>query len=84
VSVGAGQAGSNVTCDCGLEIRVPNLSKLRELSGKAPYESSTADTIQGMVERGELPEGGQCAFSGEETVVFINLAIVVPPQKAPD
>jgi hypothetical protein len=31
-----------------------------------------------MVERGELPDGGQCAFSGEATVDFINLAIVVP------
>jgi hypothetical protein len=51
---------------------------LRQRAGIAPYESSTADTIQGMVERGELPEGAVCAFSGAPTGDVLYLFIVVP------
>jgi hypothetical protein len=72
------QAGSNITCECGGEVRVPSLSQLRELSGSAPYESSVADTIQGMIERGELPEGEVCALSGEPTQDVLHIWIVVP------
>jgi hypothetical protein len=78
VPVGAGQAGSMVACDCGCEIRVPSLSRLREQSGIAPYESGTADTIQGMVERGELPAGEVCAWLGDQTLDVVYLSIVVP------
>ena len=78
VGVRSSQAGSRLTCDCGSEIRVPSLSKLRELSGIGAYESSTVDTIQGMVERGELPEGDVCTVSGEPTRDVLILWIVVP------
>jgi hypothetical protein len=67
-----------IRCDCGSEIRVPSLSSLRELSGIAPYESSVLDTIQGMVERGELPEGEVCAFCGEPTLDTLGVHVVVP------
>jgi hypothetical protein len=51
---------------------------LRELSGIAPYETSVLDTIQGMVERGELPEGEVCAFCGEPTIDTLGVHVVVP------
>jgi hypothetical protein len=76
--VNRSQAGETVACECGSEIRVPSLSKLRELSGIAPYESSTLDTIQGMVERGELPAGETCALSGSPTLDTLELRVVVP------
>jgi hypothetical protein len=72
------QAGSTITCACGGEVRVPSLSQLRERSGSAPYESSVADTIQGMVERGELPAGDVCALSGVPSQDVLHIWIVVP------
>jgi hypothetical protein len=78
VPVQRSQAGENVTCECGSEFRVPSLSKLRELSGIAPYESSVLDTIQGMVERGELPAGDVCALSGTPTRDTLDVSVVVP------
>ncbi len=78
VGVRASQAGMNVTCDCGAEIAVPSLSKLRELSGIDPYESGTMDTIRRMIKRGELPAGDVCAFSGEPTQDVLDLLVTVP------
>ncbi len=65
--VQAGQAGSTIKCPCGAEVRVPSVSKLRELAGKAAYESGVIDTIHGMIERGDLPAGKVCAVSGKST-----------------
>lgn len=65
--VQAGQAGSTLRCQCGAEVQVPSVSKLREMAGKAAYEVGVIDRINGMIDRGELPAGGVCAVSGNST-----------------
>jgi hypothetical protein len=67
VKVELSQAGGETTCQCGQTIRIPSLSKLRELSGKGAYEAGIIDTINRMVASGELPGGDRCAVSGEPT-----------------
>jgi hypothetical protein len=49
ISVQASQAGTTIPCDCGATLRVPRLSRLRELAGQGAYESGTIDTIQRML-----------------------------------
>lgn len=61
-------AGMNVTCECGASVPVPSLGRLRELAGRHPYEVSTVDVIAGMIERGDLPAGDQCAVLGGPTL----------------
>lgn len=65
--VQAGQAGSTLKCQCGADVRVPSVSKLREMAGKSAYEVGVIDRINGMIDRGELPAGGVCAVSGKNT-----------------
>jgi hypothetical protein len=67
LAVQAAQAGTTIACRCGAQVKVPSLSRLRELAGEQPYEASTIDVILGMLKRGELPAGGRCAISGEPT-----------------
>jgi hypothetical protein len=67
VLVELSQAGGETTCRCGQTIRIPSLSKLRELSGKGAYEAGIIDTIQRMVASGELPAGDRCVVSAEPT-----------------
>jgi hypothetical protein len=78
VPVRASEAGSSVPCDCGRELRVPPLSKLRELSGADPYESSTIDTIRRMIREGALPPEENCAVTGEPTREVLMLTIKLP------
>jgi hypothetical protein len=75
LAVQASQAGTTTTCGCGAQVKVPSLSKLRELSGQHAYETSTIDVIQGMLGRGELPEGNHCAVSGEATDDVVELYV---------
>jgi len=78
IAVAASQAGSTVRCDCGADIRVPSLSRLRESVGQDRYESSKSDTIRRMIKTGELPGSGPCAVSRKPTDDVIELDIVVP------
>jgi hypothetical protein len=78
VTVAASEAGSSVHCDCGAPINVPSLGRLREMLGKAPYESGPADMIRRMVQTGELPAGRTCAVSGKPTDDVLELEILVP------
>ena len=72
----AGDAGRHeVLCRCGAQVKVPSLSKLRELAGQHAYEASTIDVIHGMLQRGELPAGGPCAVSGEPTEDVVELHV---------
>lgn len=73
--VQAGQAGSTLKCDCGAEVRVPSISKLRELAGKSAYEVGVIDQIGGMIDRGELPFGGVCAVSGKSTGDVMDICV---------
>ena len=65
VLVELSQAGGETACQCGQTIRIPSLSKLRELSGKGAYEAGIIDTIHRMVASGELPAGDRCVVASE-------------------
>lgn len=78
ITVAGSQAGSTVMCGCGAEVKVPSLSRLRELSGKDRYESSICDTIRRLVQSGELPAGDTCAVSKKPTDDVIEIEILVP------
>ena len=69
------QAGSEFVCECGQLIRVPSLSKLRELSGKGAYEAGIIDTIQRMIGSAELPSGETCALCSEPTNDVMDLYV---------
>jgi len=73
--VQATQAGTTVLCRCGAQVKVPSLSKLRELAGQHAYEAGTIDVIHGMLRRGELPAGGHRAVSGEPTEDVVDLYV---------
>src|SRR5262245_45360110 len=81
--VEASQAGTSVTCECGAQVTVPSLGKLRELSGQDSYESSTIDTIHRLVRQGELPAGCICALTGEPTQEVLDLYVMVPSAYKP-
>jgi hypothetical protein len=65
--VTATQADTSVTCSCGRVVRVPLLSKLRQMAGQGEFETNTIDTINRMLRNGELPSGDRCAISGNPT-----------------
>jgi hypothetical protein len=73
--VQATQAGTTVLCRCGAQVKVPSLSKLREIAGQHAYETSSIDVIHGMLQRGELPAGGLCAVSGDPTEDVVELHV---------
>ena len=75
VPVELSQAGGETACTCGQTMKIPSLSKLRELSGKSAYEAGVIDTINRMVSSGELPSGNRCAVSGEPTADVIDLYV---------
>jgi hypothetical protein len=75
VPVEMAQAGGETACGCGQAIKIPSLSKLRELTGKGAYEAGVIDTINRMVASGELPSGDRCAVSGETTDDEIDLFV---------
>jgi hypothetical protein len=75
VPVQSSQAGLEIACECGQAIKVPSLSKLRELSGKGAYEAGIIDTINRLIGCGELPAGNRCAVSGEPTEDAIELFV---------
>jgi hypothetical protein len=69
------QAGTALLCECGVQVAVPSLGKLRELAGRSAYETGTIDVIHGMLRRGELPAGDRCAVSGGSTQDVIDLYV---------
>jgi hypothetical protein len=77
IEVGPSQAGTKLTCECGAEVAVPSLSKLRASTGADPYEVSTADTIRRMIAEGELPAGDVCELSGKPTEDVLELFVLV-------
>jgi hypothetical protein len=77
IVVVASQAGTKLTCECGQEIAVPSLSKLRVSAGANPYEVSVSDTIRRMILEGELPAGPGCEVSGEPTDDILELYVLV-------
>lgn len=76
--VTSAQAGSIVPCDCGAEIKVPSLGRLRELAGQGRYESGPLDTIRRMIATGELPPGKVCVWTGEPSDDLLDVWVKIP------
>ncbi len=73
-SVTATQAGLEVKCDCGEQVVVPPLSRLRRAAGREAYSGSgVVGKIRRMISSGELPWGNVCAYSGRPTEGSIDL-----------
>jgi hypothetical protein len=75
IAVEAEQAGTTIRCDCGQDVPVPSLSKLRTTAGLGAYESGVIDTIRRMLDEGTLPWGETCAESGRPTQDVIQLVV---------
>ena len=67
LEVTAAQAGAQIVCACGRPVRVPRLSQLRQMAGRAAYEAGIIDTVHRMIRERELPWGNTCAISGLPT-----------------
>jgi hypothetical protein len=75
LKVEAAAAGTEFFCECGAPVRVPSLSQLRMMAGRAAYESGTVDTIRRMLAEGALPWGELCAVSGKPTRDAMDLSV---------
>lgn len=75
LAVASHNAGADILCDCGRQVRVPLLSQLRRNAGHGAYESGTINTIQRMVHANELPAGSVCVISGIPTEDSYNLYV---------
>jgi hypothetical protein len=59
--------GSTLECGCGSLVRVPNLSELRRSAGLTAFRQSTAEQLQSLYARGELPVEEKCIRCGGVT-----------------
>lgn len=75
IPVAATQAGSEVSCECGMRVLVPPLSRLRMGAGQAAYEVGLPGKIRRMIATEELPWGDFCAYSGRPTKDAIDFLI---------
>jgi hypothetical protein len=67
VPVKTQDAGTTIHCDCGRDVAVPSLSRLRTMSGIGAYEARAIDTVRRMLAEDSLPWGETCAQSGRPT-----------------
>jgi len=61
------QAGTSLLCSCGRKHVLPSLSKLRESSGLAAFEKSTADAVWAALNAGQFEMGDLCIECGAPT-----------------
>ncbi len=67
------QAGERIECRCGLPMDIPSLGTLRTIAGLNRYESGIIDTINRMIDDGQLPTEDKCIFSGKPTTDILLL-----------
>ncbi|WP_406699713.1 hypothetical protein V5E97_12720 [Singulisphaera sp. Ch08] len=77
-TVSTPQAGSDVKCECGRELKVPSLSRLRMLTGRDGYESGVIDEIRRLIRDRGLPSMSICALSKRPTEDTVTVSITVP------
>ncbi len=71
--VTATQAGSKIHCACGRTVDIPTLSTLRKSAGESATPQNAVERIKAMLQRGELPTGDICPYSGRpanDTILF--------------
>lgn len=62
-----GNAGTVVPCECGQSIRIPRLSRLRELSGADAFSTNPGDIIRKAVTREQSPGSAGCVSCGAQS-----------------
>jgi hypothetical protein len=72
VAVTEANAGLHLPCQCGREIVVPSLSKLRQMYGSGP-PASPARVIEEMLVKGELATTDKCTECGAQTENIIDI-----------
>jgi hypothetical protein len=65
--VAAVEAGSLKRCECGREVVVPPMSKLRTAAGEDPRPLNTLETISRAIAEGRPPIDDVCLISGRRT-----------------
>ena len=70
------QAGSAVACDCGANVNVPSLSRLKQAAGQAAYEVGILDQLRNLVAEGELPASDQCQQCRDVTSDVLTCTVV--------
>src|SRR3954449_9046146 len=56
----ARDAGGRISCECGNNIAVPNLSQLRILAGADAFVTNPAELIRKLQAEGKNPAGDSC------------------------
>jgi hypothetical protein len=69
VIVRAKDAGGIAKCACGKLVSVPNLSKLREMTGAEPFVTNPAEAIRKLHLQGIDPAGDKCVLCGSSVPV---------------
>lgn len=62
-----GNAGTTISCDCGQDVVMPRLSKLRQLSGADAYATNPGDLIRSAVAKGQSPGSDACLSCGSSS-----------------
>lgn len=76
ITVPSAAAGTQVACDCGAEVGVPGLSKLRRAAGQDAYITNAAEKIAAEHAAGREPAGTDCLQCGGASAQTIELEIV--------
>lgn len=59
-------AGTQIDCTCGHEVKVPSLGKLRQLAGQDAYTTNAVEAIRKHLNLGEHPAGNDCLLCGAQ------------------
>jgi len=76
IAVAAAEAGTEISCSCGLSVPVPRLSQLRRSTGQPAYKATVIEAIDRLIREGELPFGDTCALCGTPTTGVVEVCVV--------
>ncbi len=80
LSVTAAAAGTSVSCECGADVSIPGLSKLRQSVGQDAYITNSAEKITSEHNAGREPAGTDCLLCGGAGHSQIDIEIVCEQQ----
>ena len=70
VTARAKDAGGSVKCTCGKLVSIPNLSKLRAMTGADPFVTNPAEAIRKLQLQGIEPAGDICVLCGSSAPIL--------------
>ncbi len=81
IHVTAAAAGTEVVCDCGQQVSVPGLSKLRTQAGQDAYITNAAEKINAEHNAGREPAGTHCLQCGDLGLNCVEIKIQCEKQQ---